>query len=265
VARASGSAERSSRRELIPSFPNTLRRCHSTVRGLRNSWAPISGFVCPSAARCAICASCGVSSSSVSTVRFAHRLVAILLVIYPLIDAVASLIDGSSQHGSARRLLLANAAASAVAAVALGAAAAATVGIRSRGVRRWAALSGAAQLVVVLRRRVRFVNQWPMLLAGGFSVIAGVAYVIASTAPIRSSTRSCSTPPPAGSSSSSRPGCSRDAHVASRPLPPDPPHRPHAGAASRQRRCISSHAPPGRADQGDALARSRGVCRTLAP
>jgi len=29
----------------MPSFPKTLRRCHSTVRGLRNSWAPISGFV----------------------------------------------------------------------------------------------------------------------------------------------------------------------------------------------------------------------------
>ena len=42
-----GSAERSSRRELMPSFPNTLRRCHSTVRRLRNSWAPISGFVLP--------------------------------------------------------------------------------------------------------------------------------------------------------------------------------------------------------------------------
>ena len=62
-------AERSSLRELIPSLPNTLLRCHSTVRGLRKNWAPISGFVCPSAARRAICASCGVSSSSVSTVR----------------------------------------------------------------------------------------------------------------------------------------------------------------------------------------------------
>ena len=41
AAPASGSAARSSLRELIPSFPNTLPRCHSTVRGLRNSWAPI--------------------------------------------------------------------------------------------------------------------------------------------------------------------------------------------------------------------------------
>jgi hypothetical protein len=65
----SDSAERSSLRELIPSLPNTLPRCHSTVRGLRKSWAPISGFVCPPAATRATCASCGVSSSSVWAVR----------------------------------------------------------------------------------------------------------------------------------------------------------------------------------------------------
>src|SRR5512132_2127939 len=44
----------------------------------------------------------------------------VLLVIYPTIDLVASLIDARSQHGSARQLLLANATVSAVAAVALG-------------------------------------------------------------------------------------------------------------------------------------------------
>ena len=63
LSRASASC--SPMRELIPSLVNTLRRCHSTVRGLRNSWAPISEFVRPSRASRAICSSCGVSSSRV--------------------------------------------------------------------------------------------------------------------------------------------------------------------------------------------------------
>jgi hypothetical protein len=34
---STGSAVLSCLREVIPSFPNTLRRCHSTVRALRNN------------------------------------------------------------------------------------------------------------------------------------------------------------------------------------------------------------------------------------
>jgi uncharacterized membrane protein HdeD (DUF308 family) len=45
----------------------------------------------------------------------------------------------------------------------------------------WAGASGAAQLVVALRRRAQLGNQWPLLLANGVSVIAGVAYIVAST------------------------------------------------------------------------------------
>ena len=59
----------SSRREPMPSLAKTLWRCHSTVRGLRNNSAPISGFVRPSAASRAICASCAVNSSRASTDR----------------------------------------------------------------------------------------------------------------------------------------------------------------------------------------------------
>ena len=105
----------------------------------------------------------------------------ILVVVYPLIDAVASVLDARSQGGSARRLLLANAAASAVAAAALAVAATGSVANVLAVFGVWAGLSGAAQLVTALRRRAQFGTQWPMLLAGGASVIAGVAFLIAST------------------------------------------------------------------------------------
>jgi uncharacterized membrane protein HdeD (DUF308 family) len=106
---------------------------------------------------------------------------AILVVLYPIIDVVASLIDAQSQHGSARRLLLAGAAVSAVAAIALAVAATGTVSNVLVVFGVWAGLSGAAQLVVALRRRAQFGKPWPMLLAGGVSVIAGIAYVIAAS------------------------------------------------------------------------------------
>ncbi len=64
-----GTASRSSLREARPSFENTLRKCHSTVRGLMNNSAPISGFVRPSPASRVISASCGVRSSRASSVR----------------------------------------------------------------------------------------------------------------------------------------------------------------------------------------------------
>jgi uncharacterized membrane protein HdeD (DUF308 family) len=104
----------------------------------------------------------------------------ILLVLYPLLDVVASLIDARSQRGSARQLLLAGAAVSVAAAVVLGVAATGSVADVLAVFGAWAVVSGAAQLVVALRRRAQLGNQWPMLLAGGASMIVGVAYIIAS-------------------------------------------------------------------------------------
>jgi uncharacterized membrane protein HdeD (DUF308 family) len=103
----------------------------------------------------------------------------VLLIMYPLIDAVATLIDARTQHGSARQLLLLNAGTSTIAAVALGVAATRSVAAVFTVFGVWAAVSGAAQLVVVLRRRAQLGNQWPLLLANGVSVIGGVAFLIA--------------------------------------------------------------------------------------
>ena len=52
----------SSRRELISSLANTLRRCHSTVRRPMNKRAAISWLARPSRASWAISSSCGVRS-----------------------------------------------------------------------------------------------------------------------------------------------------------------------------------------------------------
>ena len=107
--------------------------------------------------------------------------VGVLLVLYLLIDVIASVIDARTQDGYARQLLLANAAASTVAAVALGIAATGTVADALAVFGVWAFVSGAAQLVTSLRRRAQFGLQLPMLLAGVGSVSFGIAYVIAST------------------------------------------------------------------------------------
>lgn len=52
-----------------PSFVNELRRCHSTVRGLRKSPAPICRLVWLSLARTATCISCAVRSKPTVPVR----------------------------------------------------------------------------------------------------------------------------------------------------------------------------------------------------
>ena len=103
---------------------------------------------------------------------------AVLLVLYPVIDMVASGIDARRQQGSARRLLVANAIVSAVAAVALAIAATGTAADVLAVFGVWALLAGLAQLVVALRRRATLGKQWPMRLAGAGSALLGLVYVI---------------------------------------------------------------------------------------
>jgi uncharacterized membrane protein HdeD (DUF308 family) len=104
-----------------------------------------------------------------------------LLVVYPLIDAVALLIDFREHPGMPRRKLqLFNVGVSTLAAIAL--AIAANIGVTSvlQVFGGWAIVSGVAQLVGALRRRrPEMGKQWSLLLAGGLSVIAGVGFNIA--------------------------------------------------------------------------------------
>ena len=106
--------------------------------------------------------------------------VGVLLVLYPLIDVVGSVIDARGQQGSARQVLQLNAAVSAVAAVALGIAATGDKGDVLAVFGVWALLAGGAQLVVAIRRRAIFGRQWPLLIAGVGSTIFGIAFLVMS-------------------------------------------------------------------------------------
>ena len=106
--------------------------------------------------------------------------VGVLLVVYPLIDVVASVIDARGQQGSARQLLLANAAVSTAAAVALGIAATGDKGDVFAVFGVWALLAGVAQFGVAIRRRAIFGRQLPLLIAGAGSTIFGIYFLVMS-------------------------------------------------------------------------------------
>jgi uncharacterized membrane protein HdeD (DUF308 family) len=103
----------------------------------------------------------------------------VLLVAYPLIDAVSSLIDYRSMPRDAERRITAfNAVLSTLAAIAMGVAGTLGVAQALAVFGAWAVIAGAAQLVLGLRRRGRELGrQWPMLIAGGLSFLVGMSYV----------------------------------------------------------------------------------------
>jgi len=97
----------------------------------------------------------------------------VLLVLYPLVDVAAAVVDARASR--ARELVL-NIVISSLAA--LGLALAATSGIPAalRVWGAWAVLAGIVQLIVALRRR-RLGGQWAMILSGGISVLAGASFI----------------------------------------------------------------------------------------
>ncbi|CAG6390794.1 DUF308 domain-containing protein [Streptomyces cocklensis] len=103
-----------------------------------------------------------------------------LLVAYPLIDAVSSLIDHrATPDGSERRVIAFNGVLSTLAAVALGFAGAGGVAPVLHVFGAWALVSGAAQVVVGVRRRgPELGKQWPTLISGALSFLVGITYNI---------------------------------------------------------------------------------------
>jgi len=105
---------------------------------------------------------------------------AALLTTYPAIDVVASIAAALGTDASGR-LLRINAALSALAVAAIGAAAfGSDAGVTLIAFGAWAAVSGAIQFGVAVRRRRAEGRQLPMIVSGGLSTIAGISFLAAS-------------------------------------------------------------------------------------
>jgi uncharacterized membrane protein HdeD (DUF308 family) len=117
------------------------------------------------------------TASSISAVSAA------LLVLYPLFDVAAAVVDARSSRISATAGstsvagLYINIAISAVAAVGLAVAVTAGLPAVLRVWGAWAVVAGIVQLVVAVRRR-RLGGQWAMIVSGSISVLAGISFVL---------------------------------------------------------------------------------------
>lgn len=104
----------------------------------------------------------------------------VLLVTYPLWDAAATLLEQRA-NGVTSPLHTVNVALGVTASVAMLLAVLDTVGTALLVFGVWALVSGAVQLAVAVRRRRTVGAQWPMLVSGGLSVLAGAAFAAMSS------------------------------------------------------------------------------------
>ncbi|WP_020139759.1 hypothetical protein [Streptomyces sp. 351MFTsu5.1] len=108
---------------------------------------------------------------------------ATLLVIYPLFDVGAAVVDARSSRASRSALgLYANIAISGLTAVGLAFAVASGIPGVLRVWGAWAVTAGLVQLIVALRRRA-LGGQWAMIASGGISALAGLSFLRQAAAP----------------------------------------------------------------------------------
>jgi hypothetical protein len=99
----------------------------------------------------------------------------VLLVVYPLFDLAAAVVDWrSSGTARAKAPLYVNMGLSLLAAIGLAVASDIPGVLRVWGV--WAITAGIVQLIVAILR-YRLGGQWAMILSGGISVLAGAAFI----------------------------------------------------------------------------------------
>lgn len=117
-----------------------------------------------------------------TTPKHLGPLAATLLVVYPLFDAAAAVVDArASRVTKAPTLLVVNIAVSLLAAVGLAFADASGIPAVLRVWGVWAIVAGLIQLLVGVGRRAMG-GQWPMIISGGISVLAGGSFIAAASA-----------------------------------------------------------------------------------
>jgi len=108
----------------------------------------------------------------------------ILFIIYPVWDLIATYLDIQANPASTNKTpQYVNAA------ISIGA----TIGVilaLQKGIPEalmvfgvWAILTGLIQLILGLRRRKQLGGQWPMIISGGQSMLAGVSFIVMANAP----------------------------------------------------------------------------------
>ncbi|MFC4118982.1 hypothetical protein [Nonomuraea zeae] len=111
-----------------------------------------------------------------------------LLVIYPLFDVAAAIVDlRTSKTARPTTALYVNLALSLLAAIGLAVTAASGVAGALRVWGAWAITAGIVQLIVAVNRR-RLGGQWPMILSGAISTLAGTTFILQAGTPTASLT-----------------------------------------------------------------------------
>ncbi|MBB1159548.1 hypothetical protein [Amycolatopsis dendrobii] len=98
----------------------------------------------------------------------------VLVVGYPLFDVAAAVVDARSSRAAG---LYVNIAISLLAGIGLAIASASGVPAVLRVWGAWAIVAGLVQLIVAVGRR-GMGGQWPMILSGGISVLAGANFIL---------------------------------------------------------------------------------------
>ncbi|GAA1712739.1 membrane protein [Kribbella yunnanensis] len=104
-----------------------------------------------------------------------------LLILYPLFDVAAAVVDArSSGSAGPTRGLYVNIGFSLAAAIGLVIATGVGLPQVLRVWGAWAIVAGLVQLIVAIGRRAMG-GQWPMILSGGLSALAGVSFIVAAS------------------------------------------------------------------------------------